>query len=190
MKQWKELNDIEKMETIEKALNSARKFIEGKAQNITVVEEMLQYGSDTREEIKVEMFIQCERRAEKYPDKDSFIIAFGSAMIAYYKLLDEKLGKRTYKKVACGKYATDGRRENKAIDIYNTEKIQYAYNENEYKVTETMIDIFNACKSERDRQVIELKIYGLSNVEIAKIFELSDRQVRRDIDRIYKEFKK
>ena len=120
VKKYNELTENEKIEVITKAVFSIRKFIESKSQNIQVVEEM--YTSDNIQEMIVETFIQNEKRNEKYPEKESFLLSYGSAMIAYYKLLEEKLGKRTYvKDNKTGKYKTSGRRINKAMAI---DKIQ------------------------------------------------------------------
>ena len=180
VKLYNELTETEKIETITKAVFSARKAIESKSQNIQVVEEM--YTSDNIQEMIAECYIQNEKRSEKYPEKDSFLLSYGSAMIAYYKILDEKLGKRTYvKDDNTGKYKTSGRRINKAAAI---DKIQYAYDENEYNKTEKYIDIMNACSNDRQKEIIEYRILGFNNQEIANYYNVTRRTIDNEIRRV------
>lgn len=179
VKLYNELTENEKIEVITKAVFSVRKAIESKANNINVVEEM--YTSDNIKEMIAECYIQNEKRNEKYPEKDAFLLSYGSAMIAYYKLLDEKLGKRTYTKTENGTYKTSGRRINKAIAI---DKIQYAYNENEYNKTEKYIDIMSACSNDRQKEIIEYRILGYNNQEIADYFNVTRRTIDNEIRRV------
>jgi hypothetical protein len=187
-----EMTEDEKYSMLCKAVASAKKrFVSGtfdreKESADTNVQFIDKVYREEKIDIISEAYIQLQRRAESEAEtKEAYLLMYGSAMTAFQKVLSQRIGKTTWKRMTDGKYKRDEVRE-----VVNVQKLDRPYQEEKYGYAETMIDIIEACKTDRQKHVVYMKSLGYKTSEIAQTFHITQRLVQMDVKTVHKAFRK
>lgn len=187
-KKFFELSEEETNELIHICVFSAKEKMLRYYSNVPMIDKLL---IEEKEDLISQTYIYSIKRAERLTDYDAFHIVYTCAIMAYFKILDERLGKRRSKGSARkNEIKCIGRYEEVATcdDELYTMKTQ---TDREYKSTdyiELKIDIENAL-TEEEISIVEYRKEGYTMEEIAIIKNTNKMNISRKIARIRKELK-
>lgn len=163
---WENVTENEKIVMIEKAVRASRNKMLRKYSNVPMIDKLL---IEEFTDLVSQTWEYAIKKAKKYGDEKScFGIIFASALYAYQKILDERLGKRIQKRPdgKNGKAITVGRYTEEATDDIMTMKTknERVFASNDF--TAIKIDL-ELTLTEDELKTVRARLAGYTMQEIA-----------------------
>lgn len=163
---WENVTEDEKIVMVEKSVRAARNKMLRKYSNVPMIDKLL---AEEFTDLVSQTWEYAIKKAAKYGDeKTCFGIIFASALYAYQKILDERLGKRIQKRPngKNGKAITVGRYTEEATDDIMTmkTKTEKVFKTNDF--TELKIDL-ELTLTDDELKTVRARLAGYTMQEIA-----------------------
>jgi len=186
---WENVTEDEKIVMVEKAVRASRNKMLRKYSNVPMIDKLL---IEEFTDLVSQTWEYAIKKAEKYGDeKTCFGIIFASALYAYQKILDERLGKRIQKRPngKNGKAITVGRYTEEATDDIMTmkTKTERVFKTNDF--IEMTIDM-ELTLTEEELKIVRLRHAGYTMQEIADHNGTNKMNVSRECKRIREKMEK
>ena len=133
-------------------------------------------------------YIYAAKYAEKHPDWTGYHCIINGAFAGVYRVIDELRGKATLATdPETGKRYRVGRREQNIAD--STFDIVSSYHENEYERAEVLASLVDACETQKQLHLVNMREAGYTFDEIALALDYTDKKAAfRDLEKVRKRY--
>ena len=166
LRTWENVTEDEKIVMVEKAVRASRNKMLRKYSNVPMIDKLLM---EEFTDLVSQTWEYAIKKAKKYGDeKTCFGIIFASALYAYQKILDERLGKRIQKRPdgKNGKAITVGRYTEEATDDIMTmkTKTERVFASNDFTAIKIDLELI---LTEDELKTVRARLAGYTMQEIA-----------------------
>lgn len=186
---WENVTEDEKIIMVEKAVRASRNKMLRKYSNVPMIDKLL---IEEFTDLISQTWEYAIKKAKKYGDeKTCFGIIFASALYAYQKILDERLGKRIQKRPdgKNGKAITVGRYTEEATDDIMTmkTKTERVFASNDFAAIKIDLEL---TLTEDELKTVRARLAGYTMQEIADHDGTNKMNVSRECKRIREKMEK
>lgn len=178
-----ELSEDEVVTMVQKCVFAAKEKMLRYYSNVPMIDKLL---IEEKTDLVSQTYIYAVKKAEKYPDRTAFSVIFSSALYAYLKILEERLGKAHGHGTNRGtenRYKYDGRHTEEPTEDVMMIKSKSDFQKRETDYAELKIDMENTL-TEEELSIVEYRRQGYTLKEIAIIKRSDYRAIWHIIQKI------